>query len=182
MCVWWCVGGVGSVCVVGMWCVYDVWCVCVSAVHVWSYGHMMCRSIATPGFACVYHTTPLSCVYHTPPHLHTQPTRSVFYLPPPRALNYLLDVFNKPALVFQGALDPLNDAPTRARSLQQACTVNSVEVELVDAGHCPFDENPEAFNVSMMRFVGRVIAAEQGGGVGGNVGGDVGTVVVQERT
>ena len=87
------------------------------------------------------------------------PPRSVFYLPPPRALNYLLDTSRKPVLVFQGALDPLNDARGRAAALKNACRVADVQVELVEAGHCPMDEVPDTFNASMLRFVQRVVDA-----------------------
>lgn len=125
------------------------------------------RAACDPGALGVFRYVVVVCtcwwgVYGTL-YAHTPPFyRSVFYLPPPRALNYLLDRFNKPALVFQGALDPLNDAPTRARSLQGACSVNRIEVELVDAGHCPFDEQPEMFNASMIRFAECVAEGERG--------------------
>lgn len=90
------------------------------------------------------------------PHTLLIPHRSVFYLPPPRPLNHLVDVSGKPVLVFQGALDPLNDARGRALALKEACRVADVDVELVEAGHCPFDELPSAFNASLLRFVQRV--------------------------
>ncbi|GAX72694.1 hypothetical protein CEUSTIGMA_g150.t1 [Chlamydomonas eustigma] len=79
--------------------------------------------------------------------------QSVFYLPPPRALNYLVsDLFQGPTLVLQGALDPLNDAKGRAESLQRTCPDN-VEVVLLQAGHCPHDEQPEQVNQGILKFM-----------------------------
>ena len=77
--------------------------------------------------------------------------RSVFFLPPPRPLNYLVSsLFQGPTLVLQGALDPLNDAKTRAHDIVESCpNANSV---LLDAGHCPHDEVPEQVNNAIASF------------------------------
>ena len=94
------------------------------------------------------------------------PHRSVFYLPAPVPLNHLVqDLYGGPALVLQGARDPLNDAPARAAALDAAC--RNVRVQLIDGGHCPHDEVPAAFNQALLGFarglhgacVGRVQAA-----------------------
>jgi pimeloyl-ACP methyl ester carboxylesterase len=78
--------------------------------------------------------------------------RSVFYLPKPRALNYLVaDAFGGPALVLQGALDPLNDAVGRARGLAELCP--NARVVMLQAGHCPHDEVPEEVNRALEAFV-----------------------------
>ena len=78
--------------------------------------------------------------------------RSVFYLPPPRPLNFLVqEKFRGPTLVLQGALDPLNDAVGRAKELEDTCS--NVQVELLQAGHCPHDEVPEQVNKAIINFV-----------------------------
>lgn len=78
--------------------------------------------------------------------------RSVFYLPKPRALNYLVtDGFGGPTLVLQGAKDPLNDAPGRAKTLQRLCT--NARIVMLDAGHCPHDETPPTVNTAIADFV-----------------------------
>jgi len=75
--------------------------------------------------------------------------KSVFYLPPPTPLSNLLKEYEGPVQVFQGANDPLNDAPARAKQMKELC---GVEVQLVEAGHCPHDEVPEAFNDCLEAF------------------------------
>lgn len=78
--------------------------------------------------------------------------RSVFFLPPPRALNWLVaEAFGGPLLVLQGARDPLNDARGRAAALGRLCP--RARVVLLDAGHCPMDEAPEAVNAALTEFV-----------------------------
>ncbi len=57
-------------------------------------------------------------------------------MPKPLALNYLVaEKFGGPALVLQGAKDPLNDARSRAAELEAACP--NIQVHLLDGGHCP---------------------------------------------
>ena len=52
----------------------------------------------------------------------------------------------------------MNDAKGRARDLAAACPLN-VEAVLVDAGHCPHDEQPAAINREMLKFIeGRVLS------------------------
>ena len=80
--------------------------------------------------------------------------KSVFYLPSPVPLNDLLHQYNGPTLVFQGANDPLNDA--RARAKQMRDLYPNLEVELVEAGHCPHDEIPDKFNQSLDSFFMKV--------------------------
>jgi pimeloyl-ACP methyl ester carboxylesterase len=78
--------------------------------------------------------------------------RSVFFLPPPRALNWLVaEAFGGPTLVLQGVRDPLNDARGRAAALGRLCP--RARVVLLDAGHCPQDEAPEAANAALAEFV-----------------------------
>lgn len=77
--------------------------------------------------------------------------RSVFYLPSPRPLNYLInELYGGPVLVLQGALDPLNDAPSRARQITDACP--SAQCILLQAGHCPHDEVPDLVNAEIEAF------------------------------
>lgn len=75
------------------------------------------------------------------------------YLPRPVPLNYLVDALGKPTLVLQGALDPLNDAPGRARDLARCCP--NVEVVMLQAGHCPHDEVPDEVNDHLAAFATR---------------------------
>jgi len=78
--------------------------------------------------------------------------QSVFYLPPPRALNHLVhDQYRGPAAVIQGVLDPLNDARTRAASLQATCP--GIYTALIQAGHCPHDEQPGKVNAALLSFI-----------------------------
>ncbi|KAG2443487.1 hypothetical protein HXX76_001840 [Chlamydomonas incerta] len=78
--------------------------------------------------------------------------KAVFYLPPPRALNWLVkDAYRGPAMVLQGALDPLNDAESRAKEMGQLCP--NVQVVLLQAGHCPHDEVPEQVNAALLGFI-----------------------------
>jgi pimeloyl-ACP methyl ester carboxylesterase len=77
--------------------------------------------------------------------------RSVFYLPSPRPLNYLInELYRGPVLVLQGALDPLNDATSRARQITHACP--TAECVLLQAGHCPHDEVPDLVNAEIRSF------------------------------
>jgi hypothetical protein len=49
--------------------------------------------------------------------------------------------YSGPVLIAQGALDPLNDAPTRAgifKGIREGVTV-----DLLPLGHCPMDEDPK---------------------------------------
>lgn len=79
--------------------------------------------------------------------------QAAFYLSPPRPLNHLINQhFKKPVMVLQGVLDPLNDAKKRALDLGAACPEH-VEVRLVQAGHCPHDEQPEKVNEEIISFV-----------------------------
>jgi pimeloyl-ACP methyl ester carboxylesterase len=83
-------------------------------------------------------------------------THCRFYLPKPRALNYLVTkAFGGPTLVLQGVKDPLNDAKGRAGEIGRLCS--NAEVHLLDAGHCPHDEVPEAFNEALAAWVQRAI-------------------------
>ncbi len=53
--------------------------------------------------------------------------------------------------MLQGRLDPLNDATTRAQQLGSLCP--NVDVVLLDAGHCPHDEQPALVNDGIVDFV-----------------------------
>lgn len=50
--------------------------------------------------------------------------------------------------------DPLSNAVARAQGLKDAC--NNVDVQLLDAGHCPHDEVPELVNEGLLRFMSKV--------------------------
>lgn len=88
---------------------------------------------------------------------------SVFYLPAPRALNWLINTcFKGPVMVLQGALDPLNDSPGRARQLGQLCPQYVKDVVLLKAGHCPHDEVPHLVNQEMIKFMReRILPVEE---------------------
>lgn len=80
---------------------------------------------------------------------------SAFYLPAPVPLNVLIqDMYKGPTLVLQGVNDPLNDAKSRARQLGELC--DNVEVELLEAGHCPHDEVPLAVNQALGKWIRRL--------------------------
>lgn len=94
--------------------------------------------------------------------------RSVFYLPPPRALNWMVkDAWRGPTLVLQGVLDPLNDAKGRAAQLEALCP--NARAVLLQAGHCPQDEQPQAVNAALLQWIEADIlgAAAGGDGAGG---------------
>ena len=76
--------------------------------------------------------------------------KSVFYLGVPTPLSSLLEEIKCPTMVFQGTLDPLNDARGRAKQIKDLFP--DVELELVEAGHCPHDEVPDAFNNAVDKF------------------------------
>ena len=61
-------------------------------------------------------------------------------LPKPRTMNDLLDEFTGPVLISQGVLDPLNDAKARAYQFQSIR--QGIDIDLLQLGHCPMDENP----------------------------------------
>ncbi|KAG2443194.1 hypothetical protein HYH02_009271 [Chlamydomonas schloesseri] len=87
--------------------------------------------------------------------------KAVFYLPPPRALNWLVkDAYGGPAMVLQGALDPLNDAKSRAKEMGALCP--NVEVVLLQAGHCPHDEVPDQVNEALLGFIRRSVLPRHG--------------------
>lgn len=94
---------------------------------------------------------------------------SVFYLPPPRPLNHLVQRFGGPVAVLQGALDPLNDARSRAKQIGELCP--EARIELLQAGHCPHDECDKEFSAALLRFVrdvegGTLAGPARGGAVG----------------
>eukprot|EP00798_Chlamydomonas_sp_ICE-L_P012205 gene12205-15333_t len=79
--------------------------------------------------------------------------QSAFYLPPPRALNYLVQKFwSGPTLVLQGILDPLNDARGRAGDMKTILS-SGVTVVLLEAGHCPMDEQPTMVNENLIKDI-----------------------------
>lgn len=55
-------------------------------------------------------------------------------------MNDLLREFSGSVLIAQGALDPLNDARARAKSF--ARIRSGVNLDLLELGHCPMDEEP----------------------------------------
>ena len=89
--------------------------------------------------------------------------QSVFYMPRPRALDVLVGrEYGGPTLVLQGVLDPLNDARGRAAALVGACP--NAGLQLLDAGHCPHDEAPEAVSAALDAFARKCFGLEEGGG------------------
>ena len=58
-----------------------------------------------------------------------------------------------------GMQDPLSNAVARANELKEACS--NVEVQLLDAGHCPHDEVPHLVNKSLLSFMRKVVSAEE---------------------
>lgn len=85
---------------------------------------------------------------------------AVFYLPPPRALNYMVaSLWRGPTLVLQGVLDPLNDAAGRAQQLKELCP--NVQLQLLQAGHCPHDEVPEQVNEGLLVFAEQFVPPPQ---------------------
>jgi pimeloyl-ACP methyl ester carboxylesterase len=72
-------------------------------------------------------------------------------MPRPRALDALIARdYGGPALILQGALDPLNDARRRAAELVAACP--NARLVLLDAGHCPHDEVPDRVTAELVSF------------------------------
>lgn len=60
-----------------------------------------------------------------------------------RKTHYLISVITLltgPILIAQGALDPLNDARSRAASFAQIRS--GIKTDLLELGHCPMDEDP----------------------------------------
>jgi len=66
--------------------------------------------------------------------------------------------FHEPCLHVSGMQDPLSNAVARANGLRDAC--NNVEVELLDAGHCPHDEVPHLVNEGLLKFMNKVTSAD----------------------
>lgn len=54
-------------------------------------------------------------------------------------------------MVLSGAQDPLNDAGGRARQLKSCCP--DMKMVLVEAGHCPHDEQPGIINAELLGFL-----------------------------
>ncbi len=71
-------------------------------------------------------------------------------LPRPRAVNALFKEFSGPVLVCQGALDPLNDAPMRAKQFE--AIRSGVTVDLLDYGHCVMEEGPSDVAKSVLNW------------------------------
>ncbi len=55
--------------------------------------------------------------------------------------------------------DPLSNAVARAKGLKDAC--NNVEVQLLDAGHCPHDEVPHLVNEGLLTFMKKVMSCSE---------------------
>ena len=55
--------------------------------------------------------------------------------------------------------DPLSNAVARAQGLKEACT--NVEVQMLDAGHCPHDEVPQLVNEGLLSFMSKVTSAQK---------------------
>ena len=71
-------------------------------------------------------------------------------LPAPISMNALLRCYKGPVLVAQGVLDPLNDALTRAQQLGNIR--EGINVELMQLGHCPMDEDPKQCAEAVLKW------------------------------
>ena len=71
-------------------------------------------------------------------------------LPTPEPFNDIFRKFTGPILIAQGVLDPLNDAKERAYQFQ--AIRQNITIDLIDAGHCPFDENPTSVSKSILQW------------------------------
>jgi pimeloyl-ACP methyl ester carboxylesterase len=74
-------------------------------------------------------------------------------LPMSRSANEMLAKFGGPVLVAQGLLDPLNNAPARAKQFKEA--YSNVEVVEIDGGHCPHHEMAEEVCTAISAFIDR---------------------------
>jgi len=84
---------------------------------------------------------------------------SVFYLPPPRALNYMInELYEKPTVLLTGGLDPLNDA--RGRTSQLSTLSPNAMVTVLEAGHCPHDEQPDQVNQGLLDFINQRVLSK----------------------
>ena len=71
-------------------------------------------------------------------------------LPTPEPFNDIFRKFTGPILIAQGVLDPLNDAKDRAYQFQ--AIRQNITIDLIAAGHCPFDENPISVSKSIVQW------------------------------
>jgi pimeloyl-ACP methyl ester carboxylesterase len=71
-------------------------------------------------------------------------------LPTPRPMNDIFREYTGPILIAQGSLDPLNDAPTRAKQFENIR--KGITVDLLPLGHCPMDENPKLVADSVIKW------------------------------
>ena len=82
---------------------------------------------------------------------------SGFRLPPARPINELIQALAHthplPVLMLQGALDPLGKAGERGTLLKTLCP--TIELVLLNAGHCPHDEVPEQVNAVLLEWLQR---------------------------
>eukprot|EP00210_Caulerpa_lentillifera_P003151 g3011.t1 len=85
--------------------------------------------------------------------------KSVFFLQKPVPLNYYLsELYRGEVLLLQGALDPLNQAVELAELVEDLRP--GITVEIIQAGHCPHDEIPEAINSRIMSFLDHVLLSK----------------------
>jgi hypothetical protein len=85
-------------------------------------------------------------------------------LPKPKPVNDLFRKYTGPVLIAQGALDPLNDAKSRARQFESIRP--GVTVDLLDLGHCPMDEGPQLVAKSVIRWArNEKIVLDDAGGI-----------------
>jgi pimeloyl-ACP methyl ester carboxylesterase len=71
-------------------------------------------------------------------------------LPKPRPMNDIFREYTGPVLIAQGALDPLNDAKSRANIFKGIR--EGVTLDLLPLGHCPMDENPKMVRYTLRRY------------------------------
>lgn len=75
---------------------------------------------------------------------------AVFKSPPGRKLDPLLQTLDRPLLLLWGAADPWM-TPSKAEKFRSFYP--TAALELVDAGHCPHDEQPEVVNAIVDRWL-----------------------------
>ncbi len=75
---------------------------------------------------------------------------AVFKSPPGRTLDVLLKDLDRPLFLLWGAADPWM-TPAKTETFRQYFP--AADLELIDAGHCPHDEQPDLVNAAIDRWV-----------------------------
>ncbi|KAL2920496.1 Cryptochrome DASH chloroplastic/mitochondrial [Bienertia sinuspersici] len=69
-------------------------------------------------------------------------------------LNHLLSKFKGKVLVIQGMNDPIADSGSKLAMFREHC--EGIEIEELDAGHCPHDECPEEVNTMICKWISTI--------------------------